>query len=76
MHCSAFVSEAADVPCLLGVDFLQHCPCVIDLRAKQLFITPTEAVRSVSAHAVTIGDVCLYADRVVAPGTEMVLTGH
>ena len=70
-----FVSEVTDVPCLLGVDFLQHCPCVIDLRAKQLFVTPTEAVRSVSAHAVTIGNVCLYSDRVVAPGTEMILNG-
>ena len=70
-----FVSEATDVPCLLGVDFLQHCPCVIDLRSKQLFVTPTEVVRSVSAHAVSIGDVCLNADRVVAPGTEMILNG-
>ena len=70
-----FVSEATDVPCLLGVDFLQHCPCVIDLRSKQLFITPAEAVRSVSAHAVSIGDVCLYADRVIAPGTEVILHG-
>ena len=70
-----FVSEVSDVPCLLGVDFLQHCPCVIDLRAKQLFVTPAEAVRSVSAHAVSIGNLCLYADRVVAPGTEMILNG-
>ena len=70
-----FVSEAIDAPCLLGVDFLQHCPCVIDLRSKQLFVTPAEAVRSVSAHAVTVGDVCLYADCAVAPGTEMMLNG-
>ena len=27
-----YVSEVIDTPCLLGLDFLQHVPCVIDLR--------------------------------------------
>ena len=70
-----FVSDAIDVPCLLGVDFLQHCPCVIDLSRRRLVMVPNVSVRSVSAQAVSLGNVSLSCDRVIAPGSEMVLQG-
>lgn len=70
-----FVSEAIDVPCLLGVDFLQYCPCVIDLSNKRLVLAPSASVRSVSAQAVSLGRVTLSCDQVIAPGSEVVLKG-
>ena len=71
-----YVSEVIDVPCLFGIDFLQHVqPCVIDLQRKCLSFVPTEAVRSVSAEAVSVGSVVLGKDVTVPPGSETVVRG-
>lgn len=70
-----FVSESIDVPCLLGLDFLQVCPCVIDIRRSRLVLAPAAAVRSVSAEAVSVGNVLVGRDTVIPPGDEVVLRG-
>ena len=71
-----YVSEVIDVPCLFGVDFLQHIqPCVIDLHRKCLSFVPTEAVRSITAEAVSVGAVVLGKDVTVPPGSEAVVCG-
>ena len=62
-----FVSESIDVPCLLGLDFLRVCPCVIDVRRSRLVLTPQAAVRSVSAEAVSVGNVVVSRDTVIYP---------
>ena len=65
-----------DVPCLFGVDFLQHVqPCVIDLQRKCLSFVPSEAVRSVRAEAVSVGTVVLGKDVTVPSGSETVVRG-
>ena len=71
-----YVSDRIDVPCLLGLDFLQACPCVIDLTRRRLVLTPAESVRSVSAEAVSVGTVVLSQSVSVPPGHEMILTGR
>ena len=68
-----FVSESIDVPCLLGLDFLQVCPCVIDVRRSRLVLTPSAAVHSVSAEAVSVGNVVLGRHTVVPAGEEVVM---
>lgn len=68
-----FVSESIDVPCLLGLDFLHVCPCVIDIQQSRLVLTPAEAVRSVSAEAVSVGNVVVSGHTVVPPGEEIVV---
>lgn len=71
-----YVSDKIDVPCLLGLDFLQACPCVIDVTRRQLVLAPAESVRSVSAEAVSVGTVVLSETVSVPPGREMILTGR
>ena len=70
-----YVSDRIDVPCLLGLDFLQACPCVIDLTRRQLVLTPAESVRSVPAEAVSVGSIVLNKSVSVPPAQEMILTG-
>ena len=70
-----FVSDSIDVPCLLGLDFLQVCPCVIDVRRSRLVLAPPAAVRSISAEAVSVGNVVVGRDTVVSPGDEVIVRG-
>ena len=39
------VAEDLDVPCLIGLDFLEQVPCIIDLVSRRLVFVPTGAVR-------------------------------
>ena len=71
-----YVPDVIDVPCLFGVDFLQHVqPCVIGLQRKCLSFVPSEAVRSVRAEAVSVGTVVLGKDVFVPSGSETVVRG-
>ena len=71
-----YVSEAIDTPCLLGLDFLQHVPCVIDLRKRVLVVTPAESVRTVSAEMTTVGKVVVGKDFSVPPGSELIMPAY
>ena len=73
---SLYVSESVDVPCLLGLDFLQAVPCVIDLPRKKLNLTPRESVRSVSVDVTSVGKVKLGRDFSVPPGAEVIVPGY
>ena len=70
-----YVSDRIDVPCLLGLDFLQACPCVIDFTHRRLVLTPAASVRSVSAEAVSVGTIVLNHSVSVPPGQEIILPG-
>ena len=71
-----FISEAIDIPCLLGLDFLKHVPCVIDLRKRMLLIAPTDSVRSVSAEVTSIGRMTVGRDISIPPGSEILIPTH
>ena len=70
-----YVSGRIDVPRLLGLDFLQACPCVIDFTRRRLVLTPAVSVRSVSVEAVSVGTVVLNHSVSVPSGQEMILIG-
>ena len=71
-----FVSEAIDTPCLLGLDFLQHVPCVIDLRRRLLLVAPRESVRTVSAEMTSVGKMVVGKDFSIPPGSELIIPTH
>ena len=73
VNIAVYVSDRIDVPCLLGLDFLQACPCVVDIRSRKLILAPSASVRSVSAEAVSVGRLVTSSDIVVPPGEEIVL---
>ena len=73
VNLNVFVSDQIDVPCLLGLDFLQACPCVIDLSECRLVLAPSASVRSVSAEAVSVGRLVASASVSIPPGRESVL---
>ena len=73
VNLNVFVSNQIDVPCLLGLDFLQACPCVIDLKSSRLILTPSASVRSVSAEAVSVGRLVTSSSVSIPPGRESVL---
>ena len=68
-----FVSDAIDTPCLLGLDFLQHVTCVIDLRRRVLLVAPRESVRTVSAEMTSVGKMVVGKDFSVPPGSEVII---
>lgn len=72
---SVYVSDSTDVPCLLGLDFLQKVPCVIDLSRKLLMLTSSESVRTVSAEVTSVGRVVLGRDHSIPPGSELIIPG-
>lgn len=66
-----FVSELLDIPVLLGLEFLQVCPCVVDLKKRCLVVTPQESVHSLTVETVTVGSVMNPKDVSVPPGAEL-----
>ena len=70
------ISDRLDVPCLVGLDFLEQVPSVIDLVNRRLIFVPADAVRFVSAEARGVGRVVLGHDVALPPGTEQVLQGY
>ena len=70
-----YVTDSIDVPVLLGLQFLADVPCVVDISRGQLVLTPSRAVRSVSATVVSVGRVILQRDFAVPPGHELVISG-
>ena len=70
------VSDSLDVPCLVGLDFLEQVPSVIDLVNRRLIFVPSNAVRFVSAEARAVGRVVLGRDVSVSPGSEQILQGY
>ena len=73
VNLNVFVTDQIDVPCLLGLDFLQACPCVIDLSERRLVLTPSASVRSISAEAVSVGRLVVSTSVSIPPGDESVL---
>lgn len=70
------VSDSLDVPCLIGLDFLEQVPSVIDLVNRRLILVPAGAVRFTSTDARAVGRVVLGHDVSVPPGVEHVLQGY
>ena len=70
------VSDSLDVPCLIGLDFLQQVPSVIDLVNRRLILIPSSAVRFTSSEARAVGRVVLGHDTSVPPGAEYILQGY
>lgn len=73
VNIAVYVSDRIDVPCLLGLDFLQACPCVVDIRSRKLVLAPSASVRSVSAEAVSVGRLVTSSDVIVPPCAEIVV---
>ena len=71
-----YVSEAIDVSCILGLDFLSAVPCVIDLAGKRLVLVSGESVRTISAVRTTVGSAVLGCDVSIPPGAECFVRGH
>ena len=71
-----YVSEDLDVPCLVGLNFLEQVPCIIDLVSRRLVFVPDRAVRSVTAEIRSVGKAVVGQDVSVPPGTEQVLQGY
>ena len=71
-----YVSEAIDVPCILGLHFLSAVPCVIDLSARRLVLVSGGNVRSVSADRTTVGSAVLGCDVSLPAGAECFVRGH
>ena len=71
-----YVSEAIDVPCILGLDFMSAVPCVIDLSGRRLVLVSGENVRSISADCVSVGSAVLGCDVSLPAGTECVVKGY
>ena len=71
-----YVSEAIDVPCILGLDFMSAVPCVIDLSGRRLVLVSGESVRSISADCATVGSAVLGCDVSLPPGAECLVRGH
>ena len=70
------ISDNLDIPCLIGLDFLEQVPSVIDLVNRRLIIVPSDAVRFISAEARAVGRAVLGHDASVPPGEEQVLRGY
>ena len=70
------VSDSFDVPCLIGLDFLEQVPSVIDLVQRRLIFVPSNAVRFTSAEARAVGRVVLGQDASVPPVAEYILQGY
>ena len=71
-----YVSEAIDVPCILGLDFMSAVPCVIDLSGRRLVLVSGENVRTVSANCATVGSAVLGFDVSLPAGTECLVKGY
>ena len=71
-----YVSDEVDVPCLLGLDFLQAVPCVIDLTNKRLVLIEQSNVRSISAEKTSVGHAVLGRDVSLPPGGESFVKGY
>lgn len=72
---SFYVTDAIDVPCLLGLDFLRVVPCVIDLSGKRLLLTEQDHVRSISAEKTSVGRAVLGSDFSLPPAAECFIRG-
>ena len=70
-----YVSDAIDVQCILGLDFLQTVPCVIDLTNRRLVLVSGESVRTVSVDRTSVGCAVLGSDVSLPPGSECFLEG-
>ena len=70
-----YVTDAIDVPCLLGLDFLRVAPCVIDLSGKRLILTEKDRVRSISAEKTSVGRAVLGKDFSLPPAAECFVKG-
>ena len=76
-HCVYFyVTESIDVPCLLGLEFLQVVPCVIDLSRKRLVLIEQNHVRSISAEKTSVGRAVLGCDVSLPPAAECFVRGY
>ena len=71
-----YVSEIIDVPCLLGLEFLQVVPCVIDLPHKRLMLIDENHVRSISAEKTSVGRAVLGRDISLPPAAECFVRGY
>ena len=71
-----YVSEAIDVPCILGLDFFNDVPCVIDLSGRRLVLVSGKGVRTISADRTTVWSAVLGSDVSIPPGAECFVRGH
>lgn len=70
-----YVCEEIDVPILFGPEFLQVCPCAVDLSRNRLVLTPSESVRSISASVFSVGRVISQQDLSALPGQKLIFPG-
>ena len=71
-----YVSDSIDVPCLLGLEFLQAVPCIIDLSQKRLVLIGDNYVRSISAEKTCVGSAVLGHDFSLPPAAECFVQGY